>query len=167
MSGSSAFSKTSLNIWKFTAHMLLKLGLENFEHYSASVWDECNCAVVWAFFGIAFLWDLNHMHTTHKFAHAQMRTHTHLGICTHRHTWLHMFMHHTHNHTYLYACTHTLAHSQHTCPHTRCVTSPSGPNFSHSWQWPSPQDLLCNYPSQWLCEVGRVAIILPFYRWGR
>ena len=33
------------------------LGLENFEHYFAIVWDECNCAVVWAFFGIAFLWD--------------------------------------------------------------------------------------------------------------
>ena len=34
---------------------LLKPGLENFEHYFASVGDECNCAVVWAFFGIAFL----------------------------------------------------------------------------------------------------------------
>ena len=33
--------------------------LENFEHYFASMWDECNCAVVWAFFGIAFLWDWN------------------------------------------------------------------------------------------------------------
>ena len=38
-------------------HILLKPGLENFEHYFASVWDECNCAVVWTFFGIAFLWD--------------------------------------------------------------------------------------------------------------
>ena len=36
----------------------LKPGLENFEHYFASVWDECDC-VVWAFFGIAFLWDWN------------------------------------------------------------------------------------------------------------
>ena len=34
-------------------------GLENFEHYLARVWDECNSAVVWAFFGIAFLWDWN------------------------------------------------------------------------------------------------------------
>ena len=32
ISGSSAFSKTSVNIWKFTVHVLLKLGLENFEH---------------------------------------------------------------------------------------------------------------------------------------
>ena len=55
ISGSSAFSKTSLNIWKFMVHVLLKPGLENFEHYFASVWDERNCAVVWAFFGIAFL----------------------------------------------------------------------------------------------------------------
>jgi len=58
-SGSSAFSKTSLNIWKFTVHVLLKPRLENFEHYFTSVWDECNFAVVWAFFGIAFLWYWN------------------------------------------------------------------------------------------------------------
>ena len=37
ISGSSAFSKTSLNIWKFTVHVLLKPGLENFEHYFTSV----------------------------------------------------------------------------------------------------------------------------------
>ena len=55
----SAFSKTSLNIWNFTVHIMLKPGSENFEHYFTSVWDECNCAVVWAFFGIAFLWDWN------------------------------------------------------------------------------------------------------------
>ena len=48
ISGSSAFSKSSLNIWKFTVHLLLKPGLENFEHYFTSLWDECNCAVVWA-----------------------------------------------------------------------------------------------------------------------
>ena len=57
IAGSSAFSKTSLNIWKFTVHVLLKPGFENFEHYFTSVWDECNCVVVWAFFGRAFLWD--------------------------------------------------------------------------------------------------------------
>ena len=59
ISGSSAFSKSSLNIWKFTVHILLKPGLENFEHYFASVWDECNYVVVWTYFGIAFLWDWN------------------------------------------------------------------------------------------------------------
>ena len=59
ISGSSAFSKSSLNIWKFLVHILLKPSLENFEHYFASVWDKCNFAVVWTFFGIAFLWDWN------------------------------------------------------------------------------------------------------------
>ena len=57
MSGSSAFSKSSLNFRKFMVHVSLKPGLENFEHYFTGVWDECNCVVVWAFFGIAFLWD--------------------------------------------------------------------------------------------------------------
>ena len=37
ISGSSAFSKSSLNIWKFSIHILLKPGLENFEHYFASI----------------------------------------------------------------------------------------------------------------------------------
>ena len=59
ISGSSAFSKTSLNIWKFMVHILLKPGLENFESYFTRVWDACNCVVVWAFFGIAFLCDWN------------------------------------------------------------------------------------------------------------
>ena len=59
ISGSSAFSKSRLNIWKFMVHVLLKTGLENFEHYFASVWDECNCAVLWTFLGIAFLCDWN------------------------------------------------------------------------------------------------------------
>ena len=57
--GSSAFSKLSLNIWKLTIHILLKPGLEKFEHYFASMWDECNFAVVWTIFGITFLWDWN------------------------------------------------------------------------------------------------------------
>ena len=49
---SSAFSKTSLNIWKFMVHVVLKPGLENFEHYFTSVWDEFNCAVVWVFLAL-------------------------------------------------------------------------------------------------------------------
>ena len=55
ISGSSAFYKPSLNIWKFMVHILLKPDLEDFEHYFASMWDECNCVVVWTFFGINFL----------------------------------------------------------------------------------------------------------------
>ena len=59
ISGSSAFSKSSLNIWKFKVHILWKPSLENFEHYVASMWFEWNCVVVWTFFGIALLWDWN------------------------------------------------------------------------------------------------------------
>ena len=59
ISGSSAFSKSSLNIWKLMVHTLLTPGLENFEHYFISMWDEFNCEVVWASFGIAFLRDWN------------------------------------------------------------------------------------------------------------
>ena len=55
--GSSAFSKSSLNVWKFSVHILLKPSLENVDHYYASMWDECNYVVVWTFSGIAFLWD--------------------------------------------------------------------------------------------------------------
>ena len=55
ISGSSTFSKSSLNIWKSLIHVLLKPSLENF----ASIWDEWSCAVVWTLFGIALLCDLN------------------------------------------------------------------------------------------------------------
>ena len=51
ISGSSAFSKSSLNTWKLTIQALLKPGLVNFEHFFTIVWDECNSAVAWAFFG--------------------------------------------------------------------------------------------------------------------
>ena len=44
ISGSSAFSKTSLNIWHFLVHVPLKPGLENFDYYFASVWDG---AILW------------------------------------------------------------------------------------------------------------------------
>ena len=44
ISSSSAFSKSNMNIWKFTVHILLKRALENFEHYFASVWES---GIVW------------------------------------------------------------------------------------------------------------------------
>ena len=55
MSGSFAFSKSSLNIWKFKFHVLLKPSLENFEHYFPSMWDECNCVVIWHSLALLFL----------------------------------------------------------------------------------------------------------------
>ena len=59
ISGSSAFSKPRFYIWKYLVHILLKSSLENSEHYSDTVRDECNCAVVWTLFGITLLWDWN------------------------------------------------------------------------------------------------------------
>ena len=59
ISYSSAFSKSNLNICNFSAYLLLKSSLKNFEHYFASLWNECNCVVVWTFFGYALLWDWN------------------------------------------------------------------------------------------------------------
>ena len=68
ISGSPAFSKSILNIRKFLVHILLKPSLKNLEHDFASMWDECHCAVSWAFFGLtfrflskskAFLWGWN------------------------------------------------------------------------------------------------------------
>ena len=59
ISGSSAFSKTSLNIWKFSVHTLLTSSLKDFERNLASKWNECNCAVVLTFFRIVLLWDWN------------------------------------------------------------------------------------------------------------
>ena len=59
ISDSSAFSKSSMNIWKFLVHILLKPCLENFEHLFTRLWDECNYVVVWTFFGISFLWGWN------------------------------------------------------------------------------------------------------------
>jgi len=58
VSGSSAFSKSSLNICEFLVHTG-EACLENFEHYFASMCNEYNYAVVWTFFGFAFLWDWN------------------------------------------------------------------------------------------------------------
>ena len=58
-SDSSAFSESSLSIWKFLVHIMLKPGLENFEHYFTSMRGDYNCVVVWTFFGTAFLWDWN------------------------------------------------------------------------------------------------------------
>ena len=59
ISGSSAFSKSSFSISKFSVHVLLKPSLKDFEHYLAFMWNEHNCMVIWALFSIAFLWDWN------------------------------------------------------------------------------------------------------------
>ena len=59
ISGSSAFYKSGLHIWKFSVHILLKPSLKDFEHNLTSTWNEHNCTIIWTFFGIALLWDCN------------------------------------------------------------------------------------------------------------
>ena len=59
ISGSLASLKPSLYIWKFCVHLLPKPSLKDFEHNLAGIWNECNCMVVWTFFGIVLLWDWN------------------------------------------------------------------------------------------------------------
>ena len=58
-SSSSVFSKSSLYIWNFSVHLLLKTSLKDFEHGLTSMWNESTCMVVWMSFGIALLWDWN------------------------------------------------------------------------------------------------------------
>ena len=53
------FSKSSLYIWKLLVRVLLKPSLKDFDHYLASMRNECNCVVFGTFFGVAFLWDWN------------------------------------------------------------------------------------------------------------
>ena len=57
------FSKSSLYMWKFSVHVLLKPCLKNFKHNLARMWNEHDFSYqmykVWTFFGIAFLWDWN------------------------------------------------------------------------------------------------------------
>ena len=59
ISGSSAFPKSSLYIWKLFVHILLKSNLKDFEYYLASMWNEHDSAIVWTFFAFALLWDWN------------------------------------------------------------------------------------------------------------
>ena len=59
ISGSFVSLKPNLYICKFLVQVLLKPSLKDFEHNLASMWNECNCMVVWTFFGIALLWDWN------------------------------------------------------------------------------------------------------------
>ena len=59
ISGSPAFSKSSLYTCRFPFHILLKPSLKDFEQNLASMWNEHNCVVVWTFFGIALPWDWN------------------------------------------------------------------------------------------------------------
>ena len=69
ISGSSAFSKSSLNMWQFMVHILLKPGLENLEHYFASLWNEYKCAVVCCLsLGLEWKWTFSSPVATAEFS---------------------------------------------------------------------------------------------------
>ena len=59
ISGSSAFSKPSLDVWEFLVHVMLKPGMQDFKHDLTSMGDEYNCPMVRTFFGTTLLgnWD--------------------------------------------------------------------------------------------------------------
>ena len=57
ISGSSAFSESSVDIWMLSFHILFKPHGENVDHYFGNMREEHNCAVVWTIFATAFLWD--------------------------------------------------------------------------------------------------------------
>ena len=57
ISGSSSFSKPSLDIWKFLVCIILKPSVQDFKHDLTSMGDECNCLMVSTFFGITLLGD--------------------------------------------------------------------------------------------------------------
>ena len=59
VSGSSAFSKLSLDIWNFSVNIMLKPSMQDFEHNLTSMGDECNCLVVLTFFCTAHLGNLD------------------------------------------------------------------------------------------------------------
>ena len=55
ISGSSSFSKPSLDIWKFLVHIMLKSSMQDFKHDLTSMGDECNCSMISTFFGATIL----------------------------------------------------------------------------------------------------------------
>ena len=59
ISGSSAFCKSNLYIWRFLIQVLVKPSIKDFEHNLTSMGSECSCQVVWTFFSPALLWNLN------------------------------------------------------------------------------------------------------------
>ena len=87
ISGSSAFSQSSLYIWTFSVHVLLKSHLKDFEHYLASLWNEHNCVALWTFFGISLPWDWAYMCACTYGAYIYVcmyiyiHTHTHKWVC--------------------------------------------------------------------------------------
>ena len=68
ISGSSAFSKTSLNIWKFMVHVLLKSGLENFEHYQRVRWVQLcgSLSILWHCLSLGLEWKLTFSSITYN-----------------------------------------------------------------------------------------------------
>ena len=84
--GSSAFSKPSLYIWKFSIQVLLKPSLKDFEHNFTSMWNEHSCLLVRTVFGIALLWDCNEKWPFQSVATAEFSKFA--GIWSAWHAWV-------------------------------------------------------------------------------
>ena len=112
ISGSSAFSKTSLNIRKFTGHILLKPGLENFKHYCNSIpghisgedmiqKDTCAPVFIIVLFTIAKTWKKPKCPLTEEWIKKMWFVYIYTYIYIH--TYIYIYIHtHTHIHTYIH-----------------------------------------------------------------
>ena len=93
ISGSSAFSQSSLYFWKFSVHVLLKSHLKDSEHYLASLWNEHNCVAVWTFLGIALPWDWAYICAYAYGAYIYVCVYVYIYVYTHLCVYMYMYIH--------------------------------------------------------------------------
>ena len=144
---SGAFSKTSLNIWKFTVHILLKPGMENFEHYFTSVWNECNCVIVWAFFGI----HLTNLDSILKSRDITLPTKVHIVKASHVQMWE---FNHKENWALKNWCLQTVVLKRALDSPLDCKEiKPVNPKGNQPWMFIGRTDPEAEAPILWQCDV--------------
>ena len=147
ISDSSAFSKSSLDIWKFTVHVLLKHGLENSEDYFSSVWNECNCVRVWAFFGI----HLTNLGSILKSRDITLPTNVHIVKTSHVQMWK---FDHKENWTLKNWCLWTVVLERTLeSPLDSKKIKPVNPKDNQSWIFIGRTDAEAEAPILWQCDV--------------